>query len=160
MTLTAGVYTFSSSAQLTGKLTLQGPGRFVFQIGSTLITASGSSVVAPNDGLNNVYWQVGSSATLGTGTAFEGTIISDVSDTLNTRATIVDGRAFALTGAVTLEDNTFWSHRKYGAVADSITALTAPEPSTWAMMLIGFCGLGFAGARRTKLRDARSIICE
>ncbi len=83
-----------------------------------------------------------------------------MSDTLDTDATMVDGRAFALNGAVTLHDNTIWSHRKYGTAADSITALTAPEPSTWAMMLIGFCGLGFAGARRTKLRDARSIICE
>ena len=89
LTLTAGVYKFSSSAQLTGKLTLQGPGRFVFQIGSTLITASDSSVIAPNDGVSNVYWQVGSSATLGTGTAFEGTIIADVSDTLDTDATMM-----------------------------------------------------------------------
>jgi hypothetical protein len=138
--LTAGVYTFSSSAQLTGTLTLTGPGPFVFQIGSTLTTASGSAVDATDCGGCDVYWQVGSSATLGTTTAFEGTIIAKVSDTLNTGATIVDGRAFALTGAVTLQDNTI--------------AVSVPEPSTWALMLIGFGGLGLAGARRTKLRAA------
>ncbi len=104
LTLTAGVYKFSSSAQLTGTLTLVCPGPFVFQIGSTLTTASKSAVIAP-EGCNE-YWQVGSSATLGTGTAFKGTIIADVSDTLNTDATIKRGRVFALTGAVTLEDNT------------------------------------------------------
>jgi hypothetical protein len=104
LTLTAGVYTFSSSAQLTGKLTLVGPGPFVFQIGSTLTTASNSAVIAQD--CRDIYWQVGSSATLGTGTAFMGTIIAKASDTLDTNATMKTGRAFALTGAVTLDDNT------------------------------------------------------
>src|SRR4029077_7825213 len=75
LTLVPGVYSFSTSAQLTGALTLDGQGNsaavWVFQIGSTLTTASGSSVVLMN-GANpcNVFWQVGSSATLGSTTNF------------------------------------------------------------------------------------------
>ncbi len=109
MTLTAGVYHFSSSAQLTGALTLDAEGDpnavFVFQIGSTLTTASNSSVLVVNGGNDcNVFWQVGSSATLGTTTAFQGSIIALTSITLNTGAT-VSGRTLALNGAVTLDDN-------------------------------------------------------
>ena len=137
LTLGPGVYYFASSAQLTGTLTLTGSGPWVFQIGSTLTTASDSAVIAPDNGAN-VYWQVGSSATLGTSTAFEGTIIANMSDTLNTDATVVDGRVFALNAAVTLQDNT----------------ITVPEPSTWAMMLLGFAGLGFAGYRRATRASA------
>jgi hypothetical protein len=114
LTLTPGVYFFSSSAQLTGMLTLNGEGLtdpvFVFQIGSTLTTASGSSVVTTNDGNSStpgisVFWQVGSSATLGTGTAFEGNILALTSITANTGATVLDGRLLARNGAVTLDGN-------------------------------------------------------
>ena len=100
LTLMPGVYFFSSSAQLTGTLTLNDQGdpnaQFVFQIGSTLTTASNSSVVTINGGSMpgcTVFWQVGSSATLGTGTAFEGHILALTSITLNTGATILDGSA-------------------------------------------------------------------
>ena len=115
LTLTPGVYKFGSSAQLTGKLTLNAEGEndavWVFQIGSTLTTASGSSVTMINAGSNGgsddgVFWQVGSSATLGTTTAFEGNIIAEASITLDTAATILNGRALALTGAVTMDTNT------------------------------------------------------
>jgi hypothetical protein len=80
-TLTAGVYKFDSSAGLTGALTLDGQGNpgavFIFQIGSTLTTASASSVTVINSGRScNVFWQVGSSATLGTGTQFVGNILA------------------------------------------------------------------------------------
>lgn len=109
MTLTPGVYFFSTSAQLTGTLTLNTLGNpnslFVFQIGSTLTTASNSIVTTingPND--CQIYWQIGSSATLGTGTSFQGNILALASITLNTGATIVDGRALARNGAVTLDD--------------------------------------------------------
>ena len=76
-TLTPGVYYFSSSAQLTGALTLDAQGNpnavFVFKIGSTLTTASAASVVLINGASSsNVYWKVGSSATLGTTTKFVG----------------------------------------------------------------------------------------
>ena len=112
--LTPGVYFFASSAQLTGTLTLNGGGLadpvFVFQIGSTLTTASNSSVVMTNDGGSftpgiSVFWQVGSSATLGTTTAFEGNILALTSITANTGATILDGRVLARNGAVTLDGN-------------------------------------------------------
>jgi type VI secretion system secreted protein VgrG len=109
-TLSPGVYSFSSSAQLTGALTLDfssNPnGDFVFQIGSTLTTASNSSVNVINGSpLSGVYWQVGSSATLGTDTMFAGNILADQSITLVTSADILCGRAFALNGAVTMDTN-------------------------------------------------------
>ncbi|MGI8785929.1 MAG: ice-binding family protein [Acidobacteriota bacterium] len=111
-TLTPGVYCFSSSAQLTGTLVLDAQNDpdavFIFQIGSTLTTASNSSVVVINAGQNcdgfNVFWQVGSSATLGTGTAFSGNILAFTSITLTTGASVA-GRAFALRGAVTMDTN-------------------------------------------------------
>lgn len=110
LTLTSGVYCFSSSAQLTGTLTLDAQGDpgavFIFQIGSTLTTASGSSVEVINGGsLCDVFWQVGSSATLGTTTSFVGNILALASITLNTGAS-VQGRTLALTGAVDLDSNT------------------------------------------------------
>ena len=106
MTLVPGVYCFSSSAGLTGQLTLNGNGVYVFKIGSTLTTASNSSVVLTNGALcGNVFWQVGSSATLGTGTNFKGNLIALTSNTVTTDVSIT-GRVFALAGAVTLDTNT------------------------------------------------------
>lgn len=110
MILTPGVYYFETSAQLTGTLTLDfasNPGGdFVFQIGTALTTASSSAVdVLNGDSLSGVYWQVGSSATLGTSTVFAGNIIADQSITLNTTADILCGRAIALNAAVTLDSN-------------------------------------------------------
>src|ERR1700694_3870615 len=105
-TLTAGVYTFSSSAQLTGTLTLSGNGIFIFQMGSTLTTASNSSVLLTNGAQGcGVFWKVGSSATLGTGTQFKGTIVAMTSITMVTGASILPGRALARNGAVTLDSN-------------------------------------------------------
>ena len=111
MTLGPAVYSFATSAQLTGLLTLNGQGnsasQFVFQIGSTLTTASNSAVLLINGANgNNVYWAVGSSATLGTNTAFAGNIVALTSITLNTGATLTCGRALARNGAVTLDSNT------------------------------------------------------
>ncbi|MHB8901987.1 MAG: ice-binding family protein, partial [Thermoguttaceae bacterium] len=115
LTLASGVYHFDAAAQLTGTLTLDAEGNnnafWVFQIGSTLTTASSSTVQVINFGSNGgsddgVFWQVGSSATLGTATAFEGNILALASITLNTTATILNGRALAQTGAVTMDTNT------------------------------------------------------
>src|ERR1700704_333976 len=108
-TLTSGVYCFSTSAQLTGTLTLNAQGNanatFVFKTGSTLTTASGSSVALINGGNpGGVAWQIGSSATLGTTTSFIGNLIALSSITLNTGANII-GRALARNGAVTLDTN-------------------------------------------------------
>jgi Ice-binding-like len=105
VTLSPGVYCFNTSAQLTGTLTLSGSGVYVFKIGSTLTTASNSSVVlAKGATAGNVFWQVSSSATLGTHTAFEGSILANISDTVTTGASVA-GRVVALTGAVTLSGN-------------------------------------------------------
>ena len=110
MTLTSGVYCFNSSAGLTGMLTLDAEGvedaQFIFQVASTLTTASASRVRTIN-GVRacNVYWQIGSSATLGTATAFVGTIMAYTSVTVTTGATI-RGRALAQNAAVTLDTNT------------------------------------------------------
>jgi hypothetical protein len=110
LTLAPGVYHFDTTAQLTGALTLDfssNPGGdFVFQVGSALTTASSSVVNVINGSANSgVYWQIGSSATLGTGTLFAGNILANQSVTLNTAADILCGRAIALNGAVTLDTN-------------------------------------------------------
>jgi type VI secretion system secreted protein VgrG len=110
-TFQPGVFFWSSSAQLTGAVRLDAGGDpnavFIFQMGSTLTTASNASVVLINGAdAKRVFWQVGSSATLGTGTAFKGSILAQASITLNSGATLSGGRALARTGAVTLNANT------------------------------------------------------
>jgi hypothetical protein len=105
-----GVYTATTSLGITGNLTLDGGGdpnaTWIFQVGSTLTTAAGNSQVLLINGAtaHNVFWQVGSSATLGTNTIFQGTIMAQASITLTTGATL-DGRALARSGAVTLDSN-------------------------------------------------------
>ncbi len=127
-TLMSGVYCFSSSAQLTGDLTLNAQGNadavFIFQIGSTLTTASDSSVVFINisgEPSCNVFWQVGSSATLGTNTEFAGNILALTSITLNTGASVT-GRVLARNGAVTMDSNTI----KSCAAAPNPTSTSTP----------------------------------
>ena len=107
MTLSPGVYCFSSSAQLTGALNLVGGGPWVFKIGSTLTTASASSVIvrpARTCSGANVFWQVGSSATLGTGSGFAGNILATASITATTGVS-VSGSLLAINGAVTMDTN-------------------------------------------------------
>ncbi len=113
-TLVAGVYSFDTSAQLNGALQLDAQGTnggvWIIQIGSTLTTASASSVELINAGSNGgsdvgVFWVVGTSATLGTTTMFEGNILAMESITLDTDATIYNGRALAYNGAVSLDSN-------------------------------------------------------
>jgi hypothetical protein len=109
-TLVPGIYGFSSSVGLTGTLTLSGGGIYIFQIGSTLTTASGARVVLINGAQPcDIFWQVGSSATIGGSTAFVGTILANASITMVTAATL-NGRAFAGVGtagagAVSLDTN-------------------------------------------------------
>jgi serine protease AprX len=124
-TLTAGVYCFSSSAQLTGTLTLNAQGDpngvFIFKMGSTITTASASSVVLTNGAsAGNVFWQVGSSATIGTGTSFAGNILAVASITVTTGASVA-GRTLAMNGAVTLDTN----------------AVTAAQAMTSAVTTVG-----------------------
>lgn len=109
-TLVSGVYTSASTLALTGTLTLDAAGDpnavFVFQAGSTLTTASGSEVALINGAQAcNVFWQVGSSATLGTGSTFRGTVLALTSITATT-SVVVDGRLLARNGAVTMDTNT------------------------------------------------------
>ncbi|MBP2637586.1 MAG: hypothetical protein H6Q69_448 [Firmicutes bacterium] len=110
LTLVPGVYKSTSSLGITGILTLDAQGDpnavFIFQMGSTLTTASGSSVNLINGAQScNIFWQVGSSATLGTGSTFRGNILALASITATTAVT-VDGRLLASVGAVTLDTNT------------------------------------------------------
>jgi hypothetical protein len=108
-TLTAGAYRYTSSAQLTGALTLDAQGdpnaQFVFEIAAELTTASASSVVLINGASPcNVYWQVGSSATLDTTTAFQGNLIALTDVSLNNGASVL-GRVFARNGQISLINN-------------------------------------------------------
>lgn len=107
LTLTPGVYRFAASAPLNGALTLDAQGDpsavFVFQIGSTLLAALDSSVLTINGAQpDNVFWQVGSSATLGAGVAFTGNVVALASITLSSGSTLA-GRALARTAAVTMD---------------------------------------------------------
>ncbi len=109
-TLAPGLYWSGSSLEITsGTLTLDAGGDanavFIFQSASTLTTTSGLGIVlAGGAKASNVFWQVGSSATIGTSSAFFGTIMADQAVTLNTGATL-DGRALARIAAVTLDAN-------------------------------------------------------
>jgi hypothetical protein len=149
MTLTPGVYHFSSAAQLTGVLILDAQGqispRFDFQIGSDLITSSTSLVELINGGSGDtVYWQVGSSATLGTNSTFLGNVLSLSSITATTGATDPCGRLLARNGDVTLDSNNI------GACGATIPGV--PEPSVNALLGSVFCsGLGMIVLRRKKV---------
>jgi len=108
-TLAPGVYCAATSMGVTGTVTLDGQGdanaTFVFQIGSTLVTGTGANIALIGGAqAKNVWWQVGSSATLGTGTTFRGNILALTSITLVDNATML-GRALARNGAVSLGTN-------------------------------------------------------
>jgi type VI secretion system secreted protein VgrG len=124
-TLKAGVYA-SDTLGLTGTLTLDGTGVYIFQAGSTLITAPNSKVALINGASEcDIYWQVGSSATLDTSTSFKGTIMALTSIALETGATL-QGRALARNGAVTMDHNTINSS---ACAAPSSTGGTKAAPT-------------------------------
>jgi hypothetical protein len=126
-TLAPGVYKASSSLDVGGSLTLDAGGDpsavFIFQAPSTLVTDSASSIILTGGALAcNVFWQVGSSATLGTSTNFSGSILALTSISVNTGDTI-SGRALARNGAVTLDDDTIT------APTSCVTAPPTPTPT-------------------------------
>lgn len=103
--LVPGVYCQTTAPSLTGTLTLNGSGVYIFQIGSTLVTASGARVVLIGGAQPcQIFWQVGSSATIATSTTFIGNIMALTSIAMHTGATL-NGRALARNGAVTLDTN-------------------------------------------------------
>ncbi len=166
---------------MTGALTLDAQGNnnafWVFQIGSTLTTASASSVNIINVGShggtdNGLFWQVGSSATLGTTTAFEGNLLALASITLNMGATIDNGRALAETGAVTMDSNTlsqFSAPPDYGTLSGGLTydslgnvvpvgPSAVPEPSSFALFASGMAAL-FLLRKRYVSAIQKTAIC-
>jgi hypothetical protein len=154
LTLTPGVYCFATSAQLTGTLRLDAQGNsaaeFIIQIGSTLTTASASSVLLINNAsAANVFWQVGSSATLGTTTSFYGNIMAQSSITLNTGANILIGRALARIGAVTLASNSIFSPGTPGGGPGGVP-IPAPTPAPSSLILVA---LGLLCAAAYQARD-------
>lgn len=137
LTLISGVYEAPSSLAITGELTLDALGDpnavWIFQLGSTLTTASNSKVTLINGAqAENVFWQVGTSATIGTESDFKGSILALQSITLTTDA-VISGRVLAINGAVTMDNNT----------------IAIPETGSSLLMALGF-GLS-ALARRRKL---------
>lgn len=164
MTLVAGIYRLSSSAQLTGTLLLDAQhdsnALFVFQIGTTLTTAAASAVTVINGSADTgVFFDVGTSAVLGTGSQFVGNLIANESITFNASASLLCGRAVALNGAVTLDSNmlsndcsanslgtarTDFDSQGFGGVA---SATNVPEPASVLMVV---AGLGVIAAIRRR----------
>ena len=149
-TYTPGVY-FAPAASLTGTIFLNDGGvggkTFIFYSPSTLTTASGSVVnvsgLLPTD---SVYWIVGSSATLGTTSSFEGNILALTSITLDTGATIGCGRALAENGAVTMDTNTIsigcgsttaTTGGGFNGGGGTLVSVATPEPSTFLLLAAG-----------------------
>ncbi|HEV2636054.1 MAG TPA: ice-binding family protein [Actinocrinis sp.] len=133
-TLVAGVYKSTSSLGLTGTVTLDAQGDpnavFVFDAVSTLITGSASNVALINGAQAcNVFWQVGSSATLGTNSNISGTLLALTSISATTGA-VVNGRLLARNGAVTLDDNTITRSDCSAATGTPTGTATATGPGT------------------------------
>jgi type VI secretion system secreted protein VgrG len=172
-TLTPGVYRFTSGASLTGTVPLildfgaVANKLFVFQIGSTLTTGSSASVFVHNGAAGDgVFWLVGSSATLGGSTSFVGNILALTSITLNTSANITCGRAFAQTGAVTLDTNNITTNCATPFTSDFVTGPTdftsggfspssgiqivTPEPGSFLLLGISLLGVVVKYSARKK----------
>ena len=153
LTLTPGVYFFASSAQLTGTLTLNDLGnpnaQFVFQIGSTLTTASNSSVVTINGGPTpdpTCSGRLGAPPRSVPTRHSKGISWRLASITMTTGASILDGSALALNGAVTLDTN---------HINNSSSAVAVPEPATSTLLLLGGVLLGLCTVWKGSKPDRR-----
>jgi type VI secretion system secreted protein VgrG len=158
MTLTAGVYCFSSSAFLSGTLKLDAQGNpdaiFIFQTTNALTTGMGASVVFVNGGqAGNVLWAVGTSANIGASTSFAGDILAMGSITMNTGSSLQCGSALSINGQVSLDTNNIST---CGTLATGFAdTIDAPEPSTASLLLL--VGLpGLLWLHRRKRRRAQS----
>jgi len=151
-----GVYTSSSSLGITGTVTLDAQGnpnaQFIFKIASALTTATSSAVVLI-DGAQpaNVFWQIGSSATLGTGSSFSGNILALSSISLGTNATL-QGRALARNGAVTLLSNTINGSIGLGGGGGPPAT---PAPSTLILVTTALIFAGIYHSRERLLQTFR-----
>ena len=163
--LTPGTYTFATSAQVDGTLTLDFTGAplnsaVVFQIGTTLTTGTGAAIdVVGGNSTDAIYRQVGTAATLGANTAFVGNVLASDGITLDPGASITGGRAFAYTGSVTFAATNFISDNSsvyntptgysprgptdYGSYGFSggTPSSSAPEPGTFLLLGIGLTGI-------------------
>jgi type VI secretion system secreted protein VgrG len=132
LTLTPGVYRFDTTAQLTGTLILDTQGDpnavFHFIIGTTLTTAVNSQITFLNGSSTNVFWAIGTSATLGVGSTLQGNLIATTSVTVNSGVQ-VNGRVLAIDGAITMDTNVI-----HGAAPASATASywTGNVSSNWS----------------------------
>ncbi len=154
MVLTPGVYKFDSTATLAinGVLTLNALGDanavFLFQIGSSLTTGSGSTINITNPGTgDSVFWQVGGSANLGTNSAFAGNILALNNVTVSRGATINCGRALARNGAVTLDQNNISIDMTGCEAGGSFAPSSVPEPASLVLSGFGLLALSLIARR-------------
>jgi hypothetical protein len=142
LTFFPGVYNTGSSFGLTGTVTLDALGnpnaQFIFQAATTLTTASNSTVLLINGAqASNVFWKVGSSATLGTNSFFSGNILALTTITLTTGSSL-QGRALARNGAVTLDTNTVTTPMGLGGPPPP---LGTPAPSSLILVTTALLGV-------------------